>query len=276
MREAMKTHVSIGLALFALSACVIDDSGTGVDSVITGPTDPAAQGDSIPAGAISYFKRLACPEGWEPYEDAAGRSIVPATEGLPRGATIGEPLAGGEERAHGHAIAASVDLPKVSYVGAAGGGNGGVGSAGMVTLSTTSAPASASIPYVQMLACKKTAEPGAGAAPMPSKMLMFFDADACPSGWTPAKTTAGRLLVGLPQYAPADRPFGAEPFTSAEPRTHTHTVTATLATSSHGIALASGCCADGYAQNGDYSIASDTDPTAVDVPVLALVQCQKE
>jgi hypothetical protein len=273
----MKKRIAIAFSSFFLSACVLDGQGTGGPPIAMGPGEEIPLGgDALPAGAVSFFKKLSCPEGWKPYEPAAGRTIVAASEGFPSGEAVGDPLASQEERSHSHTMTASVELPKVSYVGAPGGGNSGVGKAGIVTLATTSEPASADIPYVQLLACKKSAEPIPRATPLPSRMLMFFDAEVCPSGWIPAESTVGRLLVGLPQYAPADRPFGGEPFMSPAPRAHGHAFTSTLATTSHGIGLASGCCGDGYAKNGTYEIAAETEPSDVDVPMLALLQCEKE
>jgi len=270
----MTNHCLPFFFLAALSACVMDGSGTAPDSIEVG--GEPADGDSLPEGAISYFKQLACPKGWEPFEDAHGRSLVPAAEGFPRGTTIGEPLDSAEERSHDHAVSIDIEVPEISYAGAPGGGNGGVGQSGTVTFATTAASAPDGVPYVQMLVCKKAAAPVKASAPLPSKMLLFFDADACPDGWKPAKTTPGRLLVGLPQYAPADRPYGGEPFSSAEPRAHTHSVAATLSTTSHGIGLLANGAASGYAKNGEYMIAGDAAAAVMDMPVLALLQCEKE
>ena len=280
----MKTRKTLAsLLLCSLVGC-LDTQGSGTGGpIVTNPNpnpDPDPQeplrGDALPTGAVSFFKKLACPEGWKAYEPAAGRTLVAASETFPRGEAVGEPLASLEERMHSHALAVTVELPAVSYVGAPGGGNAGVGKAGPVEFATTSAPASAEIPYVQLLACLKTAEPVPRATPLPPRMLMFFDLKECPSGWKPAEGTAGRLLVGLPKYAPADRPFGGDPFTSPALRSHAHAFASTLETPSHGIGLASGCCGDGYAKDDTYTFAAATEPSEVDVPMLALLQCEKE
>ncbi|MRG93831.1 hypothetical protein [Polyangium spumosum] len=275
----MKARFALAsLLLFPLAGC-LDSHGTGTGAPPIATPDPEAEplrGDALPTGAVSFFKKLACPEGWKPYESAAGRTIVAASEALPSGQTLGEPLASQEERTHSHALSASVDVPSVSYVGAPGGGNAGVGKAGAVTFVAASEPASAEVPYVQLLACKKNAEPVPRVTPLPPRLLMFFELESCPAGWKPAEGTAGRLLVGLPQYAPADRPFGGEPFTSPALRAHGHAFTSTLETPSHGIGLAGGCCGDGYARKGTYEFAAETEPSEVDMPMLVLLQCEKE
>lgn len=273
----MKTRAMlVSLLLVSLAGC-LDDYGAGSGAPIaTGPDPQTLRGDALPEGAVSFFKKLACPEGWKPYETAAGRTIVAAGGEFPSGETVGEPLASQEERTHSHAISATVEIPEVSYVGAPGGGNSGVGQSGAFSFATTSEVASAEIPYVQLLVCRKNEAPVPRATPLPPRLLMFFDLPQCPEGWKPAEGTTGRLLVGLPQYAPADRPFGGEPFTSPAFRSHGHAFSSTLETSSHGIALAGGCCGDGYAKNGTYELAAETEPSEVDMPMLALLQCEKE
>ncbi|MDI1442886.1 hypothetical protein [Polyangium sp. 6x1] len=275
----MKTRVMLASLLVVSLAGCLDTSGSGSGVPIAtdpGPDPQSLRGDALPTGAVSFFKKLACPEGWKPYDLAAGRTIVAASETLPSGETVGSPLASQEERKHSHALAASVEIPAVSYVGAPGGGNSGVGQAGVVSFATTSEPAPDEIPYVQLLACKKDAEPVPRPTPLPPRMLMFFDREKCPSGWKPAEGTAGRILVGLPQDAAADSPFGGDPFTSPEPRSHGHAFSSTVDTPSHGIGLAGGCCGDGYAKKGTYELASATEPSDVDMPMLVLLQCEKE
>jgi hypothetical protein len=50
---------------------------------------------------------------------------------------------------------------------------------------------------------------------------------------------------------------------------------ANLATTPHGIALASGCCGDGYARNDSYSTIEDTAATEASPPYLELLLCEK-
>jgi hypothetical protein len=104
---------------------------------------------------------------------------------------------------------------------------------------------------------------------------MYFDLDACPSGWKRATLADGRLIVGLPANAPADLPFGGESITTSEPRTHTHTFESSISTNPHGVALISGCCGK-FGKNGTFKVAGQTDPASVDFPMISLLQCEKE
>jgi hypothetical protein len=266
--------VPSALAALALAACAAGSVGDTAGSEGSG-TAPL-RGDAIPAGAVSFFQTTVCPEGWAPHADAAGRVLLPGIGDVAPGTKYGEPLASGEDRLHSHEVSAELNLTPVSYAGIAGGGNAGVASAGKVAFSATTEPASTSLPYVQMLACKKAEEAVARARPLPSGMLMFFDANTCPEGWKQATATQGRLLVGLPAGAPADVSFGGDPLSIGEPRTHAHSSPITLKTSPHGIALASGCCGDGYAKDGAYTSLVDTSEGEAALPMLQLLQCQKE
>ncbi len=119
-----------------------------------------------------------------------------------------------------------------------------------------------------------------GAAPLPHGLQMFFDMASCPEGWLQTSATQGRLIVGLPQGAPQDVTFGGAALSSgdagADVRTHAHGNTATLTTTSHGIALASGCCAGGYGANGAYMATMDTDADETGLPYLELLACEKQ
>ena len=249
------------------------DGGTGGGG---GAGGGSAVGDAMPQNAVSFFQAKACPSQWAPYDTGVGRVLVPAAAGTAGGVPHGTPLAGGEDRTHTHALALSFTLGTVKYVGAAGGGNHGVAAAGTLGLMATSDPASTGLPYVQMLACKKLYAAVPGKAPLPAGMELFFDAPACPSGWKAPAATQGRFLVGLPSGAPADQTFGGPPVTSITAPSHTHGATGTLATTSHGIALASGCCADGYGANGTYMATATTDATEAGLPYLELLACEKQ
>jgi hypothetical protein len=272
-----------------LAACGDDDvPGTGGDIDAAPPVDappaidappsidaePPLTGDILPQGAISFFRTTACPEGWTLFTDAAGRTILPSAADL--GLINGLALANVALRPHPHLASAQVDLPSVSYVGVVGGGNGGVTGAGVHGFSPVVQPAIADLPFVQLLVCKKLSAPRPGHMPAPSGLLVFTAAGACPSGWKLAPLER-RFLVGLPPEGVPGATFGGPPFGEAErTRTHTHGVTGELTTSSHGIALASGCCGGGYGKNGTYPITGTTDSGDATPPYIQLASCQKE
>jgi len=292
MREAMMLGGWL-LAGFVFAACATGDTiggrgntngsagsagaGSGGDGGNggNGGSGTVTRSDAIPQNGIGFFAIPACPTGWEPFKAAAGRAILPTIGAMPGGATVGDPLVSGEERQHTHEVKAAFDLIDISYAGIASGGNSGVAKAGMVAFTATSDAASAGLPYVQLLACKKMTSPEASAKPLPTGMQIYYDGATCPSGWKQAPATQGRFIVGTPKGAPADVSFGGEPIASSMPRTHTHGNETALSTTSHGIALAAGCCGSGYAKNTSYSSIQDTGEGDAALPWIELLHCEK-
>lgn len=261
------------------AAVVISLIATGCSdgpSTLSGSSDGnGPHHDAFPTGAVSFFNSLVCPSGWTTFDEAAGRVIVAANAGLPRGTSVGEPLSSGEDRLHEHALSGSVDVPVVATKGSEPGPNGLFTAGGKYAFMGTSKPAPAGVPYRQLLVCKKTGAPSANTRPLPAKLHAYFDLDGCPSGWKPATATAGRIMIGLPQAAAADKPFGGDPITSPAPRTHTHTFSSTLVTTALGdpqsiLALAS------IGTTGSYPISGESAAAAVDVPMISLLQCEKQ
>lgn len=237
----------------------------------TGSSGP----DAIPQNAIGFFQIPVCPNGWEPYAAAAGRAILPTIGPQPGGATVGTPLASGEDRKHAHPVKATFELIDISYVGIAGASNMGVAKAGLVSFTATSNAASTGLPYVQLLTCKKTAVPESSTAVLPTRMQLYFDAATCPTGWKQAPATQGRFIVGAPKGAPADVSFGGDPISTTTPRTHTHGNQASFNTVTHGIALAAGCCGSGFAKNATYSSSESTGEGDAALPWIELLHCEK-
>ena len=233
-------------------------------------------GDALPTGAISFFNGPTCPDGWDLFAPSVGRALVPTVGAGQPGLTAGMPLQSGEDRKHGHAIAAQLAPRSVSFAGIAGESNHGAAGAQAAGFSTTGDPVSAGLPYVQLLVCKKSAAPVVRPAPLPKGTLMFFSEAGCPSGWIQAAATQGRLLVGLPPKAIPGLGFGGAALASQEKRAHHHAVSGTVTTMPHGIALASGCCAGGYLENGAYPYTADSDDSESGLPYLQLLQCQKQ
>ncbi len=271
----MKNHLLLGTVCLSLTHCVADTTGTNQPTASNSGGDGQVVGDAFPEGAVAYFRKVACPDGWDFYPEAHGRTIIAASEGLPRGTLIGEPLAKGEDREHVHSVSAMVEVPVTEIAGIEGGGNDGMTPAGTYSFATMSAPASPGVPYIRFLTCKKRDTAAANALPLPSKLHAYFDLDTCPSGWKTATVTNGRLVVGRPTDAPADLPFGGESITSSEPRAHTHAFETSFTTNPHGVALASGCCGK-FGKNGEVAVVGQTDPASVDFPMISLLHCEKE
>jgi hypothetical protein len=278
MRAAL-TLLALGAAA-AIAACanggaLTPSGGSGGSAGHGGDGGSGAgdAGDAVPPGAVSFFRPGACPEGWSPFDAAVGRFLIPTVGKAAGGTPYGIPLASGEDRAHTHDVTGVMTLPPISFAGIAGESNHGVAIAGPVVLATTSDPASSGLPYVQFLVCKKTAA-AANTRSLPSRMRLFFDAPACPPDWSQPAAPQGRFLVGLPEGADADATFGGQPHSGLDPREHVHANDGALATTPHGIALASGCCADGYAADGSYPFTADTGKGSAEMPYLELLQCE--
>lgn len=252
------------------------------DEVVDVPSDtpPAPDagvlGDSVPAGAVMFFSASRCPEGWAAYDTAAGRVVVPTTGGAAGGAERGLPLRSGEDRTHRHRVSSGFTLNDVRYVGIVGGANNGVGAAGAVTFSADTAPASAGVPYVQLMVCRKTAAAVTRTRALPSGMMMFFSGDRCPTGFSQAPGTQGRVTVGLPDGAMNGATFGGAPLGTVEGPTHTHGANLSVNVAAHGIALVSGCCGSGYAGAGMYTATATTAAAEPELPTITLLQCMKD
>ena len=271
--------LAVSFAALLLSGCASEGAISDDDRSDAGalPPGPRIQSqDSLPAGAVSYFNRRTCPVGWEPFSLGVGRTVVPSVGGDPVGNPQGEPLADSEERVHGHTLSGSVSTSSVSYIGIAGEANHGVARAGSYAVSLTASPAPSGLPYLQLLTCRKTGAPNPQKAPPPSGMLLFFSASACPPGWVQPVSSQGRFLVGLPDGAKSGLSFGGPSLTSTESRLHRHSGSGQIRTSSHGIALASGSGAGGYAKDDGYAYQMMSSEGATGLPYVQLLQCQKQ
>lgn len=274
-RRAAPFALALGFSLavgFAGCAPGSDDVQSGATGA---PSPPVEEGDALPGGTISFYNSAACPEGWIPFSEGEGRVVVPTVGQEEPLSVQGSPLEDGEDRLHDHAIKAEVSLDSVTYAGVAGEANHNVAKAQVVAVSATAEKASSGLPYVQLLACKKLGEPRAGRAPVPRGLLIFFNGTSCPEGWEQPIATQGRMVVGLPEGAAPGLSFGGTSLKPGEERPHGHAVNGTLTTEAQGIALASGCCAEGYAKNGSYPVTGTAVESGVALPTVQLLQCQK-
>jgi hypothetical protein len=247
---------------------VVDGGPGGVDAA-------GATGDALPIGAISLFNRKSCPSGWDPLVGAEGRTLVPTVGNQAPGASYGKPLDDGEDRQHTHNMPVTVNLPSVNYAGIAGEANHGVARAGNIPLTVTGSKAGLGLPYVQLLVCQKQVPPDLSQRSVPAGTLMFFKSTDCPGGWGQAGGTQGRILVGVPDGATAGQKFGGTVLTGTDKRPHHHGFAGSITTSAHGIALASGGAASGYAKDGEHPYNGNTEDSDAALPYLQLLHCQK-
>jgi hypothetical protein len=230
-------------------------------------------GDPYPYQAVAFFNTQSCPNGWTPFTFGDGYFVVPTMQSGGIGSTVGTALTSQQNPQHTHKISSSISLGNAKYVGIAGCCNDDVTSDGTKSFSGTSGAGSSNIPYVQYLVCMKETMPTSD--PLPSGVVSFFGALFCPTGWTQTLTTAGRFLVGLPQGGAPGSAFGGDPLLPMEDRTHTHSFNGSVSTSSAGVGLASGCCAEGYGLNGSYKYSGTSGASSSGLPYVQLLQCQK-
>lgn len=273
VRRAMFASVLI-IGGCASENAIID--GVEVDGGMVDAGASVQSQDSLPAGAVSFFRRSACPVGWEAFALGAGRTVVPSIGRDPVGNTQGEVLASGEDRQHVHRFMGDVTTDSVSYIGIAGEANHGLGRSGTYALSLAGEASSSGIPYVQQLICRKVGAPHPQRAAAPSGTLMFFSTSACPPGWAQPPLSQGRYLVGLPVGGKTGLAFGSPSLMTTEARRHQHAAEASFQTESHGIALASGSGAGGYVKDSRYTFQATSTQEAVDFPFVQLLQCQKQ
>jgi hypothetical protein len=256
----------------ALDGVTPDAPATGDVSDVA-PIDAGSFDDSLPTETVMYFTGTTCPRGWTPHHDVVGRVAVATERGVMAGVTRGAPLRDREERTHTHSMLVRFLVEAIQFAGIAGGANRGVAASGEVMFNATTSPTNAGLPYVQLLVCRKTAPPVARTTTLPAGMMIFFAGAHCPDGFSQSTMSAGRAVVGTPPGGEHGATVGSL-FTGAA--RHHHDVTATLATSAHGIALASGCCAMNYARNATFRSMVPTSDDDGALPTVTMLHCQKD
>lgn len=268
----MKTTVLV-IVIVAL-AIAIDPSSSRSSAHHAAAT--MASDDGLPTGAISFFDLTACPAGWTTYNDSYGRLIVavPASEGI--GLQVGNPLANQANPTHEHSFDSSIDVESCEYVLIGGCCNHSLASKGTKSFSGETDFSITGLPYIQYLACEKTDPPATGAPEAPQETLMYFGDLVCPSGWSEALTLEKRFLVGLPENGQVGAAFGGAPLAAQEDRTHSHTFSGSVSTTSQDIIGGSGCCASGYGKNGTYKYSGTSGTATSGMPYIQLLLCEKD
>jgi hypothetical protein len=167
------------IAKNAVRAKQVKDGSLGAGELKPGVLD-AVGGDSpalagVPSGAVTFFERATCPDGWSELTAARGRYLVGLPGGGTLGATVGTQLTDLENRAvgqHDHAFTPTPHSHTISIP--VSGGPVGVSAAlsgqppsGSTTIATSSVEAGGTIsgagavagtnaPYMQLLVCVKS------------------------------------------------------------------------------------------------------------------------
>ena len=142
------------------------DSTQGAGKILTSDADGKARWETqgvitggVPQGAVMFFNLSSCPSGWSVSTNAKGRYLVGLNDGGSLGATVGDKLSNGENRAtgeHRH----NVGVPTGSPLNTEGSSHLAVGYPLVLSNSFTGgvkggAIAGTNAPYVQFLVCQK-------------------------------------------------------------------------------------------------------------------------
>ena len=120
--------------------------------------------------------------------------------------------------------------------------------------------------------------PAAGEGPgddgVPVGAVAFFAGGACPSGWTVAENTRGRLVVGVTKGEHAGIEVG-EPLGDQEDRKHHHAYSGEVVLPDKVLAAADGGNQSG-AKAQSYVVAGTTHDEVSGLPFLQVQACVKQ
>lgn len=236
---------------------------------------------------VAFFNDPACPSNWEPYEKLNKRFVVPAPDNTETGQynqTFGSPLGGhshGVGMKEGAAGANQVGI-RLNEIGMEASEKGFLIPArdywaknqSPVKQISTKASAADAVPYLELLACRKTKGRG-NIERLSGDLMAFMTALACPDGWREKSSTHGRYLVGLPadQHAKSGTAFGGAPLASGEVRTHHHDVRYSFNWESNPFIGFTGNTNLGFAASGTYDLIGTTQQAEMNMPYVQLRHC---
>lgn len=225
---------------------------------------------SLPAGFSTYFETDECPPGWFPDPSARGRLIVSVADAATGGVTVGEPLAAEEDRHHTHAYDAALTLPS-KHVSAIGCCNKQGAEHGQYSASGSAGAASSGLPMVQLLLCQLKEDSEDTVA---FGTVAYFDSrlETCPANWKPLVGAAGRAIV--PGYAGnGTTTSSSAALQSGEDRQHSHAFSIAVNVPDVSYAGIDGCCNDGPAPSGTYTLSSALENASTGLPYIQLLTC---
>ena len=242
-----------------------------------GDPTATADGDPYPTDTVLLFARDSCPQGWDPYTQAAGRMIVGLPDTGTPAAVRNTPLSDGEIRSHSHPFSGAFNLP-VNPIAGSGGSNRSPGAQGSYPFSGLTGATDTDMPYEQAMVCVKIVEndPERSTAGdrVDSGTKAFFRSGSCPMGWSADSDMRGRFILGLMDGATPNDAFGTR-LNNQEDREHSHIISGSVTLGSASLALVSGCCHNEPGARGNHSYNTNTDSTSSGIPYIQLLGCSK-
>ena len=234
--------------------------------------------DPAPIRAISYFTG-GCPSGWQDYEPASGRALLPvaADGGLAR--PVGGALAPGATLRHTHEGTAILNMEgsrlrqhptNYGYIPMADLPQG------PLRLNVAVEESSTGLPVVKLGACVKV-EAAVGKAP--PGMVMFFAGPDCPADWSPFSEANGRLLTGALPGDGSTGPFGSTlALRDGEDRQHSHLLRGPGELEKQVATVWSGCntCIHRWANEDAEEYTGQARQVPSGLPYLQLQACSKD
>lgn len=236
---------------------------------------PLGAEDPTPAGAISYFDS-GCPEGWERYEPAAGRTVVPVSGDSSIARQVGTPLAEGERPQHSHdgEVSLMLDGSRIrQYEPWSSTFEIANVPLRRIDLNTSIADTSSELPVAKLETCIKREQPQGEA---PAGMVFFFADLVCPTGWSRFEEAEGRILAGADQTPGA---FGASrALSDGEQRQHSHLIGGPAELETIELTVWSGCntCTTRWVLEEFYQYRGQARQTDSGLPYLQLLACSKD
>jgi hypothetical protein len=108
----------------------------------------------------------------------------------------------------------------------------------------------------------------------PAKMVTFFNAATCPSGWTPAALASGRLVLASTDPAKVGVNVNA-PLGNLEDRVHKHGYAGTVTLNYKSISAADSCCNPSAAHARENPFSGTTNNATSGLPFVQLVICER-
>ncbi len=227
-----------------------------------------------PTRSLAFMPGSTCPDGWDLEMRASGRLVLGVIDGEAVGRTSGFSLAPGEPLTHTHEYWASVDIPGTGVGGLSGCCNESVGQSGPHEITGTMAACEDHVPRIQQNLCGKHEDgvPPADAHPFPDDTILFFDAPACPEGWTPVAHADGRFIVPTPEGGTAGESFGT-PILDGELAGHTHELSLELFIPECSLAAGGGGNTNPVLR-GTYSLAGTSSEIEAAPPHVQFLVCR--
>ncbi len=236
--------------------------------------------DSMPLGsAVLLSPKVTgapnrCPNGWQSFDAANGRFVVPLQEGGTPLGTGGQPVEDfGDPLTHQHVLSATVDIGKKAIAAAHSCCNTNAGDTKDTTIAGPADPAQGSLPYFTLMMCLKTEAP-AQPAPIAQGLVAFFpNRDSCPQGWTANDEMRGRYLVGSALGDQAA--FGGAPLADRELRTHIHPFSGEVSLSKTEVFVAAGGH-NHWAKKKKYDYSDESTDRFPAAPYIQILACTKD